>query len=82
MRNPTICICENKITDSTISLLSDSKFLTCFCHCTGHFVSDLFGNHIVLFSHVVAHILAITLTVLCDLALEEELQTLCFLTTG
>ena len=39
-----------RYTDSTIPLLSRSKkfkSLTIFCACTGQFVSDLFGNHIV-----------------------------------
>ena len=37
-------------TDSTIPLLSKSKISSLypsFCDCTGRFVSDLFGNHIV-----------------------------------
>ena len=63
MGKPTICISENKgadqlrcnseadqrlyfrYSDSTISLLL--KLLALFCACTGQFVSDLFGNHIV-----------------------------------
>ena len=63
MGKPTICIGENKgadqlrgnceadqrlcfrYSDSTIPLLF--KLLACFCSCTGWFVSDLFGNHIV-----------------------------------
>ena len=62
MGKPTICIGENKdadqlrgnreadqrlcfhYSDSTIPLL------LVFCACTGRFVSDLFGNHIVGFS--------------------------------
>ena len=64
MRKPTICICENKdadqlrgnrkadqrlcfrFMDSTLPLLPKSEI---FCACTGRFVSDLFGNHIVSF---------------------------------
>ena len=38
MGKPTICICENKDADQLLAL---------FCACTGRFVSDLFGNHIV-----------------------------------
>ena len=36
-------------TDSTFPLLlkSEIKLLARFCACTGRFVSDLFGNHIV-----------------------------------
>ena len=63
MGKPTICIGENKdadqlrgnreadqrlcfrYSDSTIPLLPKSE--TLFCACTGRFVSDLFGNHIV-----------------------------------
>ena len=63
MGKPTICIGENKdadqlrgnreadqhlcfrYSDSTIPLLP--KLLALFCACTGRFVSDLFGNHIV-----------------------------------
>ena len=63
MGKPTICIGENKdadqlrgdreadhrlcfrYSDSTIPLLLKSD--TLFCACTGRFVSDLFGNHIV-----------------------------------
>ena len=39
-----------RYTDSTITLLSKAKnfkLLASFCACTGRFVSDLFGNHIV-----------------------------------
>ena len=35
-----------RYTDSTIPLPSKSK-IAVFCSCTGRFVSDLFGNHIV-----------------------------------
>ena len=63
MGKPTICIGDNKgadqlrsnceadqrlcfrYSDSTIPLLL--KSITLFCDCTGRFVSDLFGNHIV-----------------------------------
>ena len=38
MGKPTICIGENKDADQLLAL---------FCVCTGRFVSDLFGNHIV-----------------------------------
>ena len=63
---PTICIGENKDADQLRSnreadqrlcfRYSDStippllNFLALFCDCTGRFVSDLFGNHIVVFS--------------------------------
>ena len=39
-----------RYSDSTIPLLLKSenfKLLALFCACTGRFVSDLFGNHIV-----------------------------------
>ena len=39
-----------RYSDSTIPLLPKSenfKLLALFCACTGRFVSDLFGNHIV-----------------------------------
>ena len=36
-----------RYTDSTIPPLQNFKLLACFCACTGRFVSDLFGNHIV-----------------------------------
>ena len=37
-----------RYSDSTIPLLLQNfKLLACFCSCTGRFVSDLFGNHIV-----------------------------------
>ena len=38
-----------RYSDSTIPLLlkSNFKLLALFCACTGRFVSDLFGNHIV-----------------------------------
>ena len=63
MRKPTICTCENKdadqlrgnretdqrlcfrYSDSTIPLLLTAKISS--CDCTGRFMSDLFGNHIV-----------------------------------
>ena len=40
-----------RYTDSTIPplLKQNFKLLACFCSCTGRFVSDLFGNHIVAF---------------------------------
>ena len=63
MGKPTICIGENKdadqlrgyreadqrlcfrYSDSTIPL--HFKLLALFCACTGRFVSNMFGNHIV-----------------------------------
>ena len=40
-----LCFCY---LDSIIPpLLQNFKLLACFCDCTGRFVSDLFGNHIV-----------------------------------
>ena len=39
-----------RYSDTTIPPLLNSqnfKLLACFCDCTGRFVSDLFGNHIV-----------------------------------
>ena len=36
-----------RYSDSTIPLLQNFKLLALFCDCTGRFVSDLFGNHIV-----------------------------------
>ena len=42
-----------RYSDSTIPplqvFLQNFKLLACFCSCTGRFVSDLFGNHIVCF---------------------------------
>ena len=46
-----------RYSDSTIPLLC--KFLlrlAIFCACTARFVSDLFENHIVVFSHDAAHL--------------------------
>ena len=43
------CLCFH-YSDSTISLLlkfGNFELLALFCACTGRFVSDLFGNHIV-----------------------------------
>ena len=47
--NQRLCF---RYSDSTIPLLLESeignfKLLALFCACTGRFVSDLFGNHIV-----------------------------------
>ena len=61
-----------RYSDSTISLLLKSEFLACFSDCTGRFVSDLFGNHIVgfptrwlIFSHVrMEHLLPVYQAVL------------------
>ena len=36
-----------RYSDSTIRLLRNFKLLAHFCACTGWFVLDLFGNHIV-----------------------------------
>ena len=62
MGKPTICICDNKDADQlrgnreadqrlcfryTDSIIRNFMLLAVFCDCTGRFVSDLFGNHIV-----------------------------------
>ena len=47
-----------RYSDSTVPLLLKSeisKILALFCAGTGRFVSDLFGNQIVGFSHEAAH---------------------------
>ena len=41
---------SDSTTPPLLSKLQNFKLLACFCSCTGRFVSDLFGNHIVGFS--------------------------------
>ena len=66
----SICATDQRLcfpyTDSTIPLLSNPKFmslsdLSIFCGCAALFVSDLVGNPEDKFSHVVAHIILVTM---------------------